>query len=58
METDPTLEFEFFLAEKLGGMTVAELRERMGNDEFVQWSVYYGRRAQRDEIARAKARQR
>ena len=42
------------LAEKLG-MTVAQLRAEMSNAEFLAWSVYLGRRAQRDELA-AKTR--
>ncbi len=50
METDPTLEFEHYLATKLG-MTVAQLRE-MGNDEFVAWGIYYARIAQREELAK------
>lgn len=54
METSPTLEFEFFLAQKLG-RTVAELRE-MEEIEFVGWCVYYGRKAQREQLAMAKAR--
>lgn len=40
-----------FLAEKLG-MTVARLRAEMPNAEFVRWQMYYGRLAQRREIAR------
>jgi hypothetical protein len=54
METDPTLEFEFFLAQKLG-RTVAEMRQ-MDNMEFVGWQVYYARKAQREELAMAKVR--
>ena len=53
-ENDPELDFEYFLAEKLGGMTVRELRERMDNDELMRWSVFYGRRAQDAEL-QAKA---
>lgn len=49
METNPELEFEHFLAAKLS-MTLAELRERMGNDEFVGWGVYYARQAQRQDL--------
>lgn len=49
MEADPTLEFEFFLAQKLS-MTVAELRQ-MDNNEFVGWTVYYARLSQTQEIA-------
>lgn len=48
METDPSIEFEFFLAQKLG-RTVAELRE-MSAEEFTGWSVYYARKAQREEL--------
>lgn len=35
-------------------MTVGELRERMGSDEFVRWSVYYARKAQREELERLR----
>lgn len=49
METTE-LEFEFYLAERLR-MTVAELRRRMSQHEFLQWSVYLGRKAQRQELA-------
>lgn len=37
---------------------MADVRDRMPNDEFVAWSVYHGRRAQQDELAmkRAKAK--
>lgn len=51
METNPSLEFEHYLATKLA-MTVAELRDRMSSAEFVSWGVYYGRRAQDEELAR------
>jgi hypothetical protein len=50
-ETRPDLEFEFFLAQKLS-MTVAELRARMDSDEFNRWTVYFGRKAQREQVAR------
>lgn len=56
LEMDRTdLEFEFFLAEKLG-MTVADLRRRMTQHEFVQWGVYFGRKAQRQELEAKRAR--
>lgn len=32
-------------------MTVADLRTRMPADEFVRWSIYYGRLAQREQLA-------
>lgn len=54
MEADPALEFELFLAQKLG-MTRARLREEMSADEFVHWSVFYARKAQREELARKEA---
>jgi len=36
-------------------MTVAELRHRMGADEFVRWRIYYARKAQRIELEQKKA---
>jgi hypothetical protein len=50
METDPELEFEYYLAAKLG-RTVTELRASLSNQEFVRWSVYYGRKAQQQQLA-------
>lgn len=52
METDPTTEFEFFLAQKLS-RTVAEVRQ-MSAHEFIGWSVYYGRRAQERQLAQRR----
>lgn len=49
METTE-LEFEFYLAERLG-MTVAQLRRNLSAHEFAQWGVYFGRKAQRQELA-------
>lgn len=53
-ESEPGAEFAFFLAEKLGKFA-AEVDE-MDNAEFVKWSVYFGRKAQRREIEAKKAR--
>lgn len=36
-------------------MTVGRLREEMSNDELLRWSVYYGRRAQIEELAQNTA---
>lgn len=47
---DPALEWEYYLAERLH-MTVHDLRRRMGNDEFIRWQVYYGRKAQKQQQA-------
>lgn len=44
------MEAEFFVAAELG-MTVERLRQEISNDEFIRWCVYFGRRAQRQEIA-------
>jgi hypothetical protein len=35
---------------------VADLRERMTNQEFVQWKTYFGRRAQREELEMKRAK--
>lgn len=32
------------------------MTDQMGNDEFIHWSVYYGRKAQRDELAMKKVK--
>lgn len=55
METNPDLEFEHFLAVKLG-MTVDRLRTEMSADEFMRWAIYYGRLAQREQMAQAGRR--
>lgn len=52
-ETNPSFHFDFFLAEKLG-MTVHELRARMSAQEWLEWSIYYGRAAQQRQLAQAK----
>lgn len=49
------LEFEFFLAEKLR-MTVAQLRREMSAQEFMQWGIYYSRKAQKQELAMLQAK--
>jgi hypothetical protein len=49
-EANPDLEFEFFLAQKLG-MTVAGMRHEMSAFEFGQWGIYYARIGQREELA-------
>lgn len=56
MENDPSVEFDHFLAAKLGGMTVAEMHERMSNAEYVRWNTYYARQAQQAELEQARAR--
>jgi len=52
--SDNDLEFEFSLAAKLH-KTVGEMRKLMTNKEYLYWSVYWGRRAQEQELAKQKA---
>lgn len=54
-ETSPDTEFEFYLAEKLG-MTVARLRAEMTNQEFLEWAIFYSRKAQREELEAIRAK--
>lgn len=49
-ETDNAFHFDFYLAEKLG-CTVRELHKRLSAEEWMQWGVYYGRKAQARELA-------
>lgn len=37
-------------------MTVAYLREHMSSHEFMRWGVYFGRKAQREELATMQAK--
>jgi len=37
-------------------MTVARMRAEMPNAEYVRWRVYYGRAAQRREMAALQAK--
>jgi hypothetical protein len=52
-ETSPDQEFDHYLVEKLGWRSVAEMRRSMSAMEWLRWHVYYGRKAQRHEIAAA-----
>jgi hypothetical protein len=55
LETEPEFHFDFFLAERLR-MTVADLRARISAEEWITWSVYYGRQAQDRELAAARGK--
>lgn len=46
--------FDFILAEQFS-CTVAELRERMGEDERIYWIAYHGMKAQQMELARQRS---
>lgn len=37
-------------------MTVARLRAELSNDEYLRWGIYFGRKAQRDELELLKAK--
>jgi hypothetical protein len=37
-------------------MTVADLLTRMSNREFVEWTIYYGRRMQEAQLAAVSQR--
>jgi hypothetical protein len=52
-DSPPGTEFDHFLAQKLS-MTVGQLRESMGNDEYVRWGVYYAKLAQQAELERLR----
>jgi hypothetical protein len=54
-DADPELEFEFFLAQKLG-RTVGELRASLSQEEFLYWGMHYARKAQREELEIARAK--
>ena len=57
MERHPTLEFDHFLAQKLG-MTVERMHREMSNAEYVGWEMYYARKAQREELEMKSAKRR
>lgn len=52
LDGDDDLEFEFYLAEKLG-LIVADMRARMPQAEFVLWTRYYARLNQRQQVGLA-----
>lgn len=54
-DDDPSLEFDHMLTEKLGWRSVDEMRRGMSADEWLRWHVYYGRKAQRQELESLKA---
>lgn len=39
-------------------MLVADLRERMTNQEFTEWRTFFARRAQREELEMKKSKSR
>lgn len=53
-EENPELEFEHFLVRELGFGTVRRMRHEMTQAEFIGWTVYYGRKRQREQLARRR----
>jgi hypothetical protein len=49
-ETSPDLEFDHFLTEKLGWGSVERMRRSMPAVEWQAWWVYYGRKAQKQQL--------
>lgn len=35
-------------------MTVARLRLELSNDEFLHWSIYFGRKSQKEQLAQKR----
>lgn len=56
MEANPSIEFDCYLAEKLG-MHLSEVRS-MPNDDYMTLQMYYQRKAMNQEIELKKAEQR
>ena len=48
------LEFDHYLCEKLGWRSVALMRRGLTAAEYLSWTIYYGRKAQRAELAAAR----
>lgn len=55
MEDSPDLEFDYFLAEKLH-MSVERMRREVDGQEYLEWSMFYARKAQRLELAQLSRR--
>lgn len=51
-ESSPEVEFDFWLCERLGWRSVERMRREMTAAEYVAWSIYFQRRAQRIELAK------
>jgi hypothetical protein len=45
--------FDFYLATKLS-MTVREMHDRMGNDEYLKWRAYYTYRKAMEDFENGK----
>ncbi len=57
LKKDTYLQTQFYVAEKLG-LTLAELRSRMTEDELLGWSLYYKIRHDAEQAAIDKAKRR
>lgn len=54
LETNPDLEFDHYLTEKLGWGSVERMRRGMLAAEYLRWKVYYARKAQRRQLAQGE----
>lgn len=50
MEADPAVEFDYYLAEKLG-KTLTEIHD-ISSLEYAGWITYFNRKAQKQELQR------
>lgn len=55
-DDDESIEFDHFLAERLGWRSVEDLRRGMSAGEWLAWWVYYGRKGQRMQMAAEQAK--
>jgi hypothetical protein len=51
LESNPDVELDFILTERLGWGSVERMRRGMLNSERLIWAVYYARKAQRRQLA-------
>lgn len=54
MDSNPDQEFDHFLCLKLGWTSVAVMRRQMSKSEWNEWRLYFLRRNQERELARAQ----
>jgi hypothetical protein len=55
-ENHPGAELEHYICAELGWKSVEKLREGMSEFEYLRWCIYYGRIAQRRDMADKEAR--
>jgi hypothetical protein len=55
LDANPDQEFDHFLCLKLGWQSLERMRREMSAAEWNSWRLYYLRRGQERELARAQA---